>query len=56
VLLRDEGSVRAKPAYFFVICFALFVVFTLMLHYRDKTLKQHLDDAAAGKGLVKAKD
>lgn len=53
VLLRDEGSLRAKPAYFFVICFALFIVFSMMLHYRDKTLKQHLDDAKAGKGLVK---
>jgi hypothetical protein len=56
VLLRDEGSLRAKPAYFFVICFALFIVFTLMLHYRDKTLQQHLDDAKAGKGLVKAEE
>ena len=56
VLLRDEGSLRAKPAYFFVICFSLFIIFTLMLHYRDKTLQQHLDDAKAGKGLVKAKE
>jgi hypothetical protein len=45
VLLRDEGNVRAKPAYFFVICFSLFVVFTLMLHYREKTLQKNLDDA-----------
>jgi hypothetical protein len=56
VLLRDEGSLRAKPAYFFVICFSLFIIFSLMLHYRDKTLEKHLDDAKAGKGLVKAKD
>jgi hypothetical protein len=56
VLLRDEGSLRAKPAYFFVISFSLFVIFTLMLHYRDKTLQQHLDDAKAGKGLVKRGD
>jgi hypothetical protein len=56
VLLRDEGSLRAKPAYFFVICFSLFVVFTLMLHYRDNTLQKHLDDAKDGVGLVKAKD
>jgi hypothetical protein len=45
VLLRDEGNVRAKPAYFFVICLSLFTVFTLMLHYRDKTLQQNLDEA-----------
>jgi hypothetical protein len=45
VLLRDEGNVRAKPAYFFVICFSLFIVFVLMLHYRDKTLQQNLDEA-----------
>jgi hypothetical protein len=45
VLLRDEGNVRAKPAYFFVICFSLFVVFTLMLHYREKTLQKNLEDA-----------
>jgi hypothetical protein len=56
VLLYDEGSLRAKPAYFFVISFSLFVIFCLMLHYRDKTLQQHLDDAAAGKGLVKVED
>lgn len=56
VLLYDEGSIRAKPAYFFAISFSLFVIFCLMLHYRDKTLQQHLDDAAAGKGLVKVEN
>jgi hypothetical protein len=53
VLLYDEGSLRAKPAYFFVISFSLFVIFSIMLHYRDKTLDEHLADAKAGKGLVK---
>jgi hypothetical protein len=53
VLLRDQGSLRAKPAYFFAICFSLFVVFSLMLHYRDKTLDEHLEDAKSGNGLVK---
>jgi hypothetical protein len=47
VLIRDEGNVRAKPAYFFVICFSMFIVFTLMLHYRDKTLQQNLEEAEA---------
>lgn len=45
VVLRDEGNVRAKPAYFFLICSSLFVVFTLMLHFRDKTLQAHLAEA-----------
>jgi hypothetical protein len=45
VLVRDQGSVRAKPAYFFAICFALFIVFVLVLHYRDKTLKRNMDEA-----------
>ena len=49
VLVRDEGNVRAKPAYFFVICFCLFIVFALMLHYREKTLKKNLDDAEAAR-------
>lgn len=53
VLLYDQGSVRAKPAYFFVICFSLFVIFCLMLHYRDKTLDQHLAEAKAGTDVVK---
>jgi hypothetical protein len=47
VLQRSEGNVRAKPAYFFVICFSLFIVFSLMLHYRDKTMQKNLDDAEA---------
>jgi hypothetical protein len=47
VLLRDEGNVRAKPAYFFVICLSLFVVFTLMLHFREKTLEHNLAEAEA---------
>lgn len=37
ILIRDQGNVRAKPAAFFVICFSLFVFFSLFLHFRDKT-------------------
>ncbi len=56
VLIRDQGNVRAKPAYFFAICFSLFIVFVLMLHYRDKTLQKHLAEAEAlrtGKAVEK---
>jgi len=57
VMVRDEGNVRAKPAYFFAICFSLFLVFVVLLHYRDKTLQRHLDEAEAlrtGKAVVRA--
>jgi hypothetical protein len=37
ILIRDQGNVRVKPAAFFFICAALFVFFTLILHFRDKT-------------------
>jgi hypothetical protein len=56
VLLRDQGNVRAKPAYFFAICFSLFLVFVLMLHYRDKTLQKNLDEAERVRALEKAKE
>jgi len=51
VLVRDLGNVRLLPGTYFVICFSLFVVFVLILHYRDKTLRKHLaeaDPAAVG--------
>ena len=38
VLIRDQGNVRAKPAAFFFISAALFAFFTLLLHFRDKTV------------------
>jgi len=47
VLVRDLGNVRLLPGTYFVICFSLFVVFVLILHYRDKTLRKHLEDAEA---------
>lgn len=55
VLLRDQGNVRAKPAYFFVISFSLFVVFSLILHYRDKTLMKNLEEAEIAKAEAKKK-
>jgi hypothetical protein len=59
VLIRDQGNVRAKPAYFFVISFSLFLVFVLMLHYRDKTLMKNLEHAEAvktGKAVEKVEE
>ncbi len=47
VLVRDLGNVRLLPAIYFVICFSLFVVFVLLLHYRDKTLQKNLAEAEA---------
>jgi len=47
VLVRDLGNVRLLPGTYFVICFSLFIVFALILHYRDKTLQKNLADAAA---------
>jgi len=55
VLIRDQGNVRAKPAYFFAICFSLFLVFVLILHYRDKTLMKNVADAEAAKAEAKTK-
>ena len=47
VLVRDLGNVRLLPAIYFVICFSLFIVFLLLLHYRDKTLQKNLAEAEA---------
>lgn len=55
VLERDQGNVRAKPAYFFVICFSVFLIFVLLLHYRDKTLEKNLAIAEKAKADAKAK-
>ena len=55
VMLRDQGNVRAKPAYFFAISFSLFLVFVLILHYRDKTLMKNLEEAEQAKIAAKAK-
>ena len=47
VLVRDLGSVRLTPFIYFVISLALFIVFVLILHYRDKTLEKNLEEAKA---------
>jgi len=47
VLVRDLGNVRLLPAVYFVICFSLFVLFVLLLHFRDKTLQRNMDEAEA---------
>lgn len=55
VMLRDQGNVRAKPAYFFAISFSLFIIFVLILHFRDKTLMKNLEEAEKAKLEAKAK-
>jgi hypothetical protein len=47
VLVRDLGQARLLPAVMFVVSFALFIFFVVLLHYRDKTLRRHLEEAAA---------
>jgi hypothetical protein len=42
IMVRDQGNVRAKPAAFFFIALSLFIFFTLMLHFRDKTVRANL--------------
>jgi hypothetical protein len=39
IMVRDQGNVREKPAAFFFIALSGFIFFTLMLHWRDKTLR-----------------
>jgi hypothetical protein len=39
IMVRDQGNVREKPAAFFFISISLFALFTLMLHFRDKTVR-----------------
>jgi hypothetical protein len=47
VLVRDLGTVRLLPAVFFLVSFALFLFFVVVLHYRDKTLTRNLAEAKA---------
>ena len=49
VLVRDLGNRRVKPAIYFVISLALFIIFVLILHYRDKTLARNLEEAEAAR-------
>jgi hypothetical protein len=47
VLVRDLGQARLLPAVMFIISFALFIFFTVLLHYRDKTLRRNQEEAKA---------
>lgn len=49
VLVRDLGNQRGKPAIYLVISLAFFIIFTLMLHFRDKTLDRNVAAAEAAK-------
>ncbi len=46
MLVRDLGQARLLPAVMFVCSFALFVLFVLLLHYRDKTLQRNMEASA----------
>jgi hypothetical protein len=47
VLVRDLGQARLLPAVMFIISFALFIFFVVLLHYRDKTLQRNQEEAKA---------
>jgi hypothetical protein len=49
VLVRDLGNQRGTPALYLVISLAFFIIFVLMLHFRDRTLDRHLEEADAAK-------
>jgi hypothetical protein len=46
VMERQLGTTRMLPFTYFIISLAGFVIFATLLHYRDKTLKQNLEQAA----------
>jgi hypothetical protein len=46
VMDRQLGTTRTLPFIYFVISLIGFVIFAVILHYRDKTLKQNLEQAA----------
>jgi hypothetical protein len=45
VMDRQLGTTRTLPFTYFVISFIGFIIFATILHYRDKTLKQNLEQA-----------
>jgi hypothetical protein len=53
VMVRDLGNQRGLPATYFVISLAFFIIFVLMLHYRDRTLDRNLAAAKAAKAAKK---
>jgi len=46
IMERQLGTTRVLPFTYFIISLAGFVIFVLLLHYRDKTLKNNLEEAA----------
>lgn len=47
VMDRQLGTTRTLPFIYFVISLIGFIIFAVILHYRDKTLKQNLEQASA---------
>ncbi|MCC5953957.1 MAG: hypothetical protein JJU45_17820 [Acidimicrobiia bacterium] len=54
ILERQLGGTRELAALYFVISFSLFVVFCVMLHYREKTLETNLAKAEEEASTVAA--
>lgn len=49
VMERQLGTTRLLPFTYFIVSFAGFVFFAILLHYREKTLERNLEEAAIAK-------
>lgn len=45
IMVRDLGNQRGLPALYFIVSLSFFIIFVLMLHYRDKTFDRHVNGA-----------
>jgi hypothetical protein len=54
VMIRDLGQARALPATMFIVAFALFIFFVVLLHYRDLTLRKNLAEDEEERKAIEA--
>ncbi len=54
VMVRDLGQARMLPATMFIVAFALFIFFVMLLHYRDLTLRRNLADDEEERKAIEA--